>query len=309
MRTLVTGGTGFLGGHLTKALKTAGDDVVSLGSKDADLTKQGSLSRFDEIKFDRIFHLAAWTQAGDFCLHHPGEQWLINQAVNTNVLTWWHSIQPQAKLISMGSSCSYEENSASLSEEHYLEGQPIPGLFTYGMTKRMMHIGQASLNKQFGLKYLTIIPSTLYGPGYHTENRQLHFIFDVIRKTLDFKYKGTPVVLWGDGFQRRELVFVDDFVDALMSLAISTQNDLVNIGAGEDYSIREFSEIVCEMAAVDPAAVQYDTSRYVGAKSKKLDTRKLDSLLPNRRKTSLREGLRQTVQWFEESHYAPRKTR
>ena len=83
--------------------------------------------------YDRIYHLAAWTQAGDFCLRHPGEQWLINQRLNTNVLEWWQRCQPQARMICMGTSCAYDPE-LPLAEEYYLDGVPIESLFTYAMT-------------------------------------------------------------------------------------------------------------------------------------------------------------------------------
>lgn len=300
---MITGGTGFLGTHLAATLQNRGDDVVALGSRMADLTVATSLDQFNNIQFDRIFHLAAWTQAGDFCLYHLGEQWLINQAINTNVLTWWQKRQPQALLISMGTSCSYEEGSG-LKEEQYLEGSPIPGLYTYGMTKRMLVIGQRSLERQFGLNHLTFVPSTLYGPGYHVHGKQLHFIFDIIRKVLDFKFKGIPVSLWGNGEQRRELVYIEDFVDAMLSLAAERRNDIINIGAGEDHSIREFAEHVCDLVGVPPQEISYDVTKYVGAKSKLLDVAKLNVILPGRKTTPLRDGLAKTVDWLRRSLYA-----
>jgi len=163
------------------------------------------------------------------------------------------------------------------------------------MCKRMLHIGQMSLAKQFGLKYLTVVPSTLYGPGYHTDGRQMHFIFDLIRKILLYKRKGEAVTLWGDGYQRRELVFIEDFADTLMNFDERAENDLYNIGAGEDYTIQDFAGLICEVVGVDPADIHYDTSKYVGAKSKMLSTKKLDLLFPDRRKTPLRKGLEITI--------------
>ncbi len=298
MKILVTGATGFLGCHLVKHLTRANHDVIGLGSKDANLLNPDALNKFSAEKFDSIFHLAAWTQAGDFCLIHPGEQWLINQQMNTTVLNWWHQHQPQAKMISMGTSCAYEEG-IHLSEEKYLEGSPIKDLYSYAMTKRMLHIGQVMLNRQFGLNYLTIVPSTLYGPEYHLGTKQMHFIFDLAWKILDFKYFKKPVVLWGDGQQRRELVFVDDFISTLLQLDNISQNDIVNIGAGEDYTIQEFAEAICRCVNVDSRCLQYDTSKYVGAKSKMLSITKLDALLPYRAKTSLFDGLSKTLLWLE----------
>ena len=303
MKVIVTGASGFIGQTLCRKLAALGHDVTPLSSKDADLIQSDSLSRFNNEEYERIFHLAAWTQAGDFCLHHPGEQWLINQQINTTLLNWWQKHQPQAKLVSFGTSCSYA-STGTLVEDRYLLGEPIDDLYVYAMTKRMLLIGQQALNQQFGLSYMTVIPSTVYGPNYHTSGKQLHFIFDLIRKILDLKYNNNDVILWGDGHQRRELVFIDDFIQELLELDASLENDIVNIGAGEDYSIREFAQLICEIVKIDPKKIKYDTSRYVGAKSKNLDNTKLDKFLPNKVRTPLKEGLEVTVTWMEKELFA-----
>lgn len=298
MRILVTGATGFLGTFLCATLKDQGHELVSLDSKNCDLTQQNSLNEFNHRTYDQIYHLAAWTQAGDFCLYHSGEQWIINQQINTNVLTWWQLHQPQAKLISIGTSCSYAPD-LELVEENYLAGIPIESLFTYAMTKRMLYVGLLALHKQFGLNYLCVVPSTLYGTGYHTDGRQMHFIFDLIRKILLGKLYNEPVVLWGDGYQRRELVYVNDFVRILTALSDKHQNDLINIGAGEDYTIREFAQVICEHVGYNFDSIQFDTSRYVGARSKCLNTQKLKRLLPDLQRTPLKAGLQATIDWFQ----------
>ncbi len=299
MNILVTGASGFLGTHLVKELERKGHRLVLLNSKICDLIKPDSLKNFNSIRYDQIFHLAAWTQAGDFCLYHPGEQWVINQKINTNVLSWWLESQPQAKMISIGTSCSYSPDKI-LTEENYLEGQPIESLFTYAMTKRMLHIGLMSLQKQFGLKYLTLVPSTLYGPGYHTDNRQMHFIFDLIRKILRGKKFGEPVVLWGDGYQKRELVHVHDFVKITVEISQNFENEIFNIGAGKDYSIQDFAKIICDCVGFDFGLIQFDTTKYVGAKSKCLDTGKLNEKIPGIKMISLSDGIEETVKWFND---------
>ena len=86
LEIVVTGATGFLGTALCGRLEREGHEVLRLNSKNCDLTRAESLEAFSQTAFDRIYHLAAWTQAGDFCLRHPGEQWLINQRINTHVL-------------------------------------------------------------------------------------------------------------------------------------------------------------------------------------------------------------------------------
>lgn len=297
MRILVTGATGFLGRTLCCQLEALGHELVKLNSKNCDLTKQDSLLRYNDKFYDQIYHLAAWTQAGDFCLYHPGEQWIINQQINTNMLAWWQKYQPQAKLICIGTSCAYAPDQ-ELVEENYLVGTPIESLFTYAMTKQMLYIGLLALHKQYGLKYLCLVPSTLYGPGYHTDGRQMHFIFDLIRKIMRGKLYGEPVVLWGDGYQRRELVFLDDFVRMMLELNAQCENDLVNIAAGEEFTIRHFAELISKQVGYDFDAIQFDTSQYVGATSKCLGTAKLKRLIPDLRLTPLDVGLEQTIQWF-----------
>jgi GDP-L-fucose synthase len=297
MNILVTGGGGFLGSALCRRLHALGQAVTAPSSRQCNLTVPDSLDAVGERTYEQIYHLAAWTQAGDFCLHHPGEQWLINQQINTHVLAWWQRRQPQAKLIVMGTSCAYAPD-RELTEENYLVGQPIDSLYTYAMTKRMLYVGLQALHRQYGLRYLCLVPSTLYGPGYHLDGRQMHFIFDLIRKILSAKVHGTPVVLWGDGWQRRELVFLDDFVDSAVGLAADVANDLVNIGAGAEYTIREFAGHICELIGYPFEKIAFDTTRYVGARSKCLAVGKLRRLLPDARTTPLRDGLQATIAWF-----------
>jgi GDP-L-fucose synthase len=299
MNIAITGATGFLGSSLVSALAGQGSHaIVGLSTRNCDLTDAAALRAFPHPRYDRIFHLAAWTRAGDFCLHHPGEQWIINQQINTNVLTWWRDHQPQAKLIAIGTSCAYDE-CLPLAEENYLSGEPIVSLYTYAMTKRMLYVGLRALRAQFGLRYLHVVPSTLYGPGYHEDGRQMHFIFDLIRKILVAKHGGDEVVLWGDGQQRRELVHVADFTRVLLTLADGVEGETVNIGAGSDRTIREFAASICAIVGYDAGRIRYDESRYTGARAKLLQVEKMRRLLPGAGSTPLDEGLRQTIGWME----------
>ncbi len=225
---------------------------------------------------------------------------MINQQINTNVLTWWQRSQPQAKLIAIGTSCSYSET-LPLTEDNYLLGQPTPSLYTYAMTKRMMLVGLQSLQRQFGLHYLHLIPSTLYGPNYHTTHRQLHFIFDLIRKIIHGKRLGERVELWGDGHQTRELVFIGDFVRLMLELADRVDNETINVGAGQDHAIREFAQRIADIVGYDASQIEYDTERYVGVRAKCLRNEKLLGLLPEARFTPLDEGLRSTIAWMDQA--------
>lgn len=300
-KVLITGGSGFLGKSLAKRLKAEHVETVILSSKTADLTDCTSLAETvsKPETFDHIFHLAAWTQAGTFCDTHRGIQWIVNQQINTNVLSWWQQYAPQAKMIALGTSVSYTSEN-DLTEDKYMDGIPTDKFYAYAMCKRMLLAGLQCLQRQYGMDYLYLVPSTLYGPGYHTDGRQMHFIYDLIRKILRGKMYGETVVLWGDGEQRRELVYVDDFVDIMLGINQQSKNDIFNIGSGSDHSIKDFARIICDITGYAFDNIKYDTTQYVGAKSKILSVDKYHALLADYKKTPLQKGITETIDWFYE---------
>jgi GDP-L-fucose synthase len=177
-----------------------------------------------------------------------------------------------------------------------MEGEPTLSLYTYAMTKRMLYQGMRALGTQYGLKWLCVVPSTLYGPGYETDGKQLHFIYDLIRKIKNASQGGDPPVLWGDGYQRRELIHVEDFTSELLKLDQKITNKLFNIGAGVDHSIKDFASFISAILDYDTKWIQYDETRYTGARSKLLDISKLSDCLAPLERISLEVGLKQIIE-------------
>jgi GDP-L-fucose synthase len=291
-KALVTGATGFLGRHLVPYLEAEGVEVTAINSQSADLTDSGNLAKIPEGPYDRIYHLAAWTKAGDFCLFHKGEQWIVNQQINTNALAYWRASQPQATMVTMGTSCAYPPE-LELRESNYMVGEPDPDLYTYAMTKRMLYQGVLALNDQFDMHYRYLVPSTLYGPGFDEEDS--HFIFDLVRKIVRGKQHGEPVVLWGDGSQVRELMYVGDAVK-LIELAVEQRpDDILNLGSGQGHTIREYAEAISARVGYDPAEIQYDTDRYTGVLKKVFNTDKVREVFPDFEFTPIEAGVAEVV--------------
>lgn len=298
MNILVTGGTGFLGTHLVRRLESQGHDVYVSNTRQYNLDKIENLYDLNSIKFDYIFHLAAATKAGDYCLTHQGEQWENNQLLNTNMLIYWKDYQPQAKIICMGTSCSYPAD-LPMTEENYLVGLPGKDLFTYAMTKRMLLTGLMAFEKQYGLKWLCFIPSTLYGPGFQQHDN--HFIFDLVRKIYNGKHYGDEVELWGDGYQRRELIYVEDAIDAMLNL-LDQENEIFNLGSSNDLPIRHYAQEICNSVGYDHDKIFYNTEKYVGVRKRKLEVDKVQQLSLNYCKTSLSDGLSKTVEFYSNEY-------
>jgi len=303
MKALLIGGSGFLGRHLAASLQQRGWEVVSTSSEDFDLRAYAVPQKLSETKFSLVVLLSAWTQAGTFCDTQRGEQWLVNQAINSNALRYWHEHQPQAKLVAFGTSVSYDET-LGFREETYLQGIPHDKYAAYAWSKRSLLIGLQSLAKQFGYQYLYLVPSTLVGPDYHLDGRQLHFIYDIVRKCLRSQLDGGDVILWGDGHQRRELVDVRDAAEWILELAETVSGQIVNLGAGKDYSIRELAEMVCKILEMPSERLKFDETAFVGVRAKVLDTNHLNTLLPHRRQTSIEDTLKSMIAWARDTNLA-----
>ena len=286
MKVLVTGATGFVGRHLVKRLKEEHINVTEINS-----TNFSSMWSLEKNTYDYIFHLAVKTSAGGYCQKHPGEQWIVNSSINTDMLAYWAQYQQRATMITFGSSCGYS-NDVKKTESNYLLGAPETGYEVYGMVKRYLLTGIAALKEEFKMDFRYLIPSVFYGPDYDLNDK--HFIFDLIRKIVNAKNGGDEVVLWGDGTQTRELIFIDDAVDIIIK-AMEWDLDIVNLSSGKEHPIREYAKAICNIVGYDSSNINYDITKFVGSKSKNL----INTHLTDFEFTSLEEGLKQTITYYE----------
>ena len=221
--------------------------------------------------------------------------------MDSQVLEFWSQQRAHStQLVCFGTSVAYAPSLEVHHEEHYLDGAPSENYFGYAMAKRALYGGAHAIGRQYALPYLYLLPSTLYGPNYHLDGRPLHFVYDLVRKILRGARFGEEVTLWGDGHQRRELVFIDDAVHWILELLetpAAWRVGPINLGASSDASIRDFAHEICRVAGYDFDRIQFDTDAFVGAQAKRLGTRRLDALLPDRPQTTLAEGVRATVEW------------
>jgi GDP-L-fucose synthase len=295
MNILITGYSGFLGKHLTKKLKK--NNLFLINSKNCDLENQNQVVNYFKNlpKIDIIYHLAAKTKAGDYCLYHSGEQWISNQKINTNILSAWYNFQKNSKFITFGTSCGYDPSLKNKKEDVYFSGIPEKSLFTYAMTKRMLLTGIMALEKQYQMKWIYFIPSTLYGPGF--DKNDTHFIFDLIKKIVDAKINGTIAELWGDGHQKRELIYIDDAINIIIK-GSSKNNEIFNISSNNEYSIIDYSKIICSIIKYDFNKIIFNKNKYVGSFSKVLNNHKIknNNLINNY--ITINNGIKKTIDYY-----------
>jgi GDP-L-fucose synthase len=283
-KVLVTGASGFVGRHLVPALENLGYEVIGLNS--LNFSDMWAIQE----KMDYIIHLAVKTAAGGYCQQHPGEQYLINTSINIDMLYYWQQFQPQAKMITFGSSCGYNDNVLKF-EENYLEGEPETGYEVYGNVKRNLLIGLRALNKEYDMDYSYLIPSVFYGPEYDLHDK--HFIFDLIRKIVNAKNTGEKVVLWGTGDQTRELIYIEDAIDLILQSLI-WKSKIVNLSSGKAYSLKEYAQTICDIVGYDFNLIEWDVTEFVGSRSKNL----INNQLYDYKFTPLKDGLTKTIKYY-----------
>ena len=213
MRTLVTGGGGFLGSHLVERLEAEGDDVFVAHRRDYDLTRQDDAERlFDEARPERVFHLAAEVGGIGANLASPGRYWYANVVMGAHVLES-SRLGNVEKVIVVGTVCAYPKHTpVPFREDDLWNGYPEETNAPYGVAKKSVLVGAQAYRQQYGVNAIFLLPTNLYGPRNSFHPTNAHVIPDLIRKMVD---SPEEVVLWGDGTPTREFLYVDDCTDGL----------------------------------------------------------------------------------------------
>jgi len=298
MRTLVTGGGGFLGSHLVARLESEGHDVFAARQRDFDLTRLDDTERlFEEARPERVFHLAAEVGGIGANMANPGRYWYANLMMGAHVLEQ-SRLRGIDKLIVVGTVCAYPKfTPVPFREDDLWNGYPEETNAPYGVAKKSVLAGAQAYRQQYGLNSIFLLPTNLYGPRdtFHATNA--HVIPDLIRKMVD---SPEEVVLWGDGSPTREFLYVDDCVDGLVLAADRYDApDPVNLGAGKEIAIRDLAELVASVTGFE-GRITWDTSKPNGQPRRSVDATRAREGFGFEARTPLRDGLERTVAWYRE---------
>ncbi len=299
MRTLVTGGSGFLGSHVVERLELAGHDVVVARSAEYDLTSADDAARLlADTGPELVVHLAAVAGGIGANRAEPGRFWYANLLMGAHVLEQ-SRLAGVRKLVLLGTICSYPKfTPVPFREEELWNGYPEETNAPYGIAKKAHLVGAQAYREQYGLDSIYLLPVNLYGPRDNFDLETSHVIPALIRKMVE---SPDEVVLWGDGSPTREFLYVEDCAEAIVLAAERYDGaEPVNVGSGEEISIHDLAELVAELTGFDGEIV-WDSSKPNGQPRRRLDTSRAEALFGFRARTGLREGIEHTVAWYSHS--------
>jgi GDP-L-fucose synthase len=270
---LVLGADGFLGRHLATLLERRGQGVHRIGRAAGDLSDWPTAQRAlrDAPRASRIFHLVTKQRTGQVQFGIQGDLLAVNARIHLNVLEAWRQFQPQAKLISTGSSCVYPELDRPIVEADFQSGPMHPSVRGYGLAKQMLAVGSEAYSAQYGLRYLHLILATVYGPGDHKEPDRTHFIAGMIdRAVQEMRADKSEFSVWGEPGTVRDLLYVDDQLDAILSADAAFENCLINCSSGQPVTIGQAAQAVREALGWQ-AEIVYPPGTFKGASYKTID--------------------------------------
>jgi len=302
-RVFVAGHRGLVGSAIVGRLAAEGFGAVLTADRRAvDLTRPDAVDAFFSAQRPEFVFLAAAKVGGILANDTwPGDFIRENLAIQLNVLdaARRHGVE---KLLFLGSSCIYPKLAPQpIPEDALLTGPLEPTNEAYAVAKIAgIEMCQAYW-RQYGCRFISVMPTNLYGPGDNFDLDSSHVLPALIRKFHEARETGAPAVtVWGSGRPRREFLHVDDLADACVFLMRRWDSpDIINVGVGEDVSIAELAELVRSVVGYE-GEIRFDTTKPDGTPRKLLDVSRLHAL-GWRARIGLREGIERTYGWFRGS--------
>jgi GDP-L-fucose synthase len=301
-RVYVAGHRGLVGSAIVRRLASEGyANLILRARAQLDLTRQEDTERFFEAERPEYVFLAAAKVGGIGANSaYPADFIYENLAISLNVIQCAHAFGVK-KLLNLGSSCIYPRMAAQpIKEESLLAGPLEPTNEAYAVAKIAAIRLCKHFRQQFGDVFVSAMPTNLYGPGDNYDLESSHVLPALIRKFHEAKTSGNPPVLWGDGSPLREFLYVDDLADACLFLMNEVDpediGELVNVGSGEEISIRDLALLVAEAVGYS-GPVRWDTGKPNGTPRKLMDSSRIRGM-GWKPAVGLGEGIQQSYRNF-----------
>jgi len=299
MTILVAGGSGLVGSAIVRELRRLNQDVIGISSKDVDLLDRNKTFEFiNNLKPTAIIDSAAKVGGIGGNNSYPVEFLSQNLQIQSNLMDAAHAAKV-SKFVFLGSSCIYPRDCAQpIKEEYLLMGALEQTNSAYAVAKIAGIELIKSYRKEYGYKWISIMPTNMYGPNDNFDLENGHVLPVLIRKFIDAKRIGdSKVTLWGSGAALREFMHVDDFAKAVI-ICLNEYDDSqqINIGSGVELTIKDLAEKISAMVGFTGDTL-WDLSKPDGTPRKVLDSMKI-SKLGWKPLISLDQGIASTVEWY-----------
>jgi dTDP-glucose 4,6-dehydratase/GDP-L-fucose synthase len=301
---MVTGGSGFLGSHLVDELRRRSDDVEVFvpRSEEYDLRERANVRRaFQRSGADTVIHLAATVGGIGANRKNPGRYFYDNAVMGIELLEQARQFDVD-KCTILGTICAYPKHTpVPFSEEDLFDGYPEETNAPYGIAKKALLTQSKAYRKQYGFNSIYLLPVNLYGPGDDFDLETSHVIPAIIRKCVEARERGDDsITAWGTGEPTREFLYVEDAARGILDATEAyDRSEPVNLGSGEEISIRELIEIIADLTGFE-GTVEWDTSKPDGQPRRRLDTTRASEWFDWETTTALEEGLERTIEWYEQ---------